>query len=175
MGILEKHEQRFWFWNNAVHLKQWIYNITVIKAEMQNLVCFFLSRNSVLLRWLSSLTFIKRLFSSSSLSAFRVASFAYLRLLKFLLHILFPACNLSSPAFLMLWSAYRLNKQGDSRQPCCTPFSTLNKSVVPYRVLTVASWPANRFLRRQIKRSGIPISLRAFHSLSWSTQSKALK
>ena len=30
---------------------------------------------------------------------------------------------------------YRLNKQGDSRQPCPTSFTILNKSVVPYRVL----------------------------------------
>ena len=32
----------------------------------------------------------------------------------------------------------------------CTPFSILNKSVVPYRVVTVASWPAYRFLGRQV-------------------------
>ena len=41
---------------------------------------------------LSSFTFIKRLLSSSSLSAIRVVSFAYLRLLIFLLAILSPAC-----------------------------------------------------------------------------------
>ena len=40
---------------------------------------------------LSSLTFIKSLFSSSSLSAFRVVSFAYLRLLIFLPAVLIPA------------------------------------------------------------------------------------
>ena len=51
----------------------------------------------------------------------------------------FPACNSSSPR---MCSTYRLNKLGDSRQPCCTPFSILNQSAVPYRVLTVASWPA---------------------------------
>ena len=88
---------------------------------------------------LSSFTLIKRLFSSSLLSAFRVVSSAYLRLLMFLLPILIPACNPSSLAFLMMCSAYRLNKQGGSRQPCCPPFSILNQSVVPYRVLTVAS------------------------------------
>ena len=60
---------------------------------------------------LSSLILIKRLFSSSSLSAFRVSS-TYLRLLMFLLPILIPACNSSRPAFLMMCSA--LNKQGDS-------------------------------------------------------------
>ena len=51
---------------------------------------------------LSSFTFIKRLFSSSSLSAIRVVSSAYLRLLIFLLAILIPACSSSSPGFLMI-------------------------------------------------------------------------
>ena len=37
-----------------------------------------------------------------------------------------------------------------------------NQSVVPCPVLTVASWPAYRFLRRQVRWSGIPISLRIF-------------
>ena len=45
---------------------------------------------------LSSFTFIKRLFSSSSLSAIRVVSSAYVRLLIFLPEILIPACA-SSP------------------------------------------------------------------------------
>jgi len=31
--------------------------------------------------------------------------------------ILIPACASSSPAFLMMYSAYELNKQGDSMQP----------------------------------------------------------
>ena len=63
---------------------------------------------------LPSLTFIKRLFSSSLLSAVRVVSSAYLRLLIFLLEILIPAYASSSPAFLMMYSAYKLNKQGDN-------------------------------------------------------------
>ena len=46
---------------------------------------------------LSSFTFIKRLFSSSSLSAIRVVSSAYLRLLIFLPAILIPACAYSHP------------------------------------------------------------------------------
>ena len=54
---------------------------------------------------LSSFTFIKRLFSSSSLSAIRVVSSAYLRLLVFSLAIWIRACVLSSPAFLMMYSA----------------------------------------------------------------------
>ena len=87
----------------------------------------------------------------------RVVVSTYLRLLMLLPPIWIPVCNSSSPAFLMMCSAYRLNKQGDSRQPSRTPFSILNQSVVPYRVLTVASWPAYRFLRRQVRCSGIPI------------------
>ena len=87
-----------------------------------------------------------------------------MRLLIFLLCILILACDSSSLAFLIMCSAYRLNKQGDCRQPCPTPFSILNQSVVPYRVLTVASWPVYRFFRRQLRWSSIPISLRAFHN-----------
>jgi len=49
--------------------------------------------------------------------------------------ILIPACSSSSLAFLMMCSACRLNKQGDRREPCWTPFSILNQSAVPYRVL----------------------------------------
>ena len=64
---------------------------------------------------LSSLTFIKRLFHSSSLSAVRVVLSSYLRLLIFLPEILIPAS--SSPAFLMMYSAYKLNMQGDNIQP----------------------------------------------------------
>ena len=123
---------------------------------------------------LSSFTFIRRLFSSSSLSAIRVVSSAYLRFLIFLLAILIPACASSSPAFLMMYSAEKLNKQGDSIQPWHAPFPTQNQSVVPCPVLTVASWPAYRFLKREVRWSDIPISFRIFHSLLWSTQSKAL-
>ena len=58
-------------------------------------------------------------------------------------------------------------------QPWCTPFPIWNQSDVPCPVLTVASWPAHRFLRRQVRWSGIPMSFRFFHSLLWYTQSKA--
>ena len=56
---------------------------------------------------LSSFTFIKKLFNSSSLSSIRVVS--YLRLLLFLPAILIPACASSSPAFCMMYSAYKLS------------------------------------------------------------------
>ena len=52
---------------------------------------------------LSSFTFIKRLFRSSSLSAERVVSSAYLRLLIFLPAVLIPACSPSSLAFPLKW------------------------------------------------------------------------
>ena len=63
---------------------------------------------------LPSITFIKRLFSSSSLSGIRVVSSAYLRLLITLPAILIPAYASSNPAFLMMYSVYKLNKQGDN-------------------------------------------------------------
>ena len=53
--------------------------------------------------------------------------------------------------------------------PWCTSFPTWKQSIVPCLVLTLASWCANRFLRRQVRWSGIPISWRIFHSLWWST------
>ena len=65
----------------------------------------------------SSFTFIKRLFSFSLLSAVRVVSSTYLRLLISLLAVLIPACASSSQAFCMMYSAYKLNKHGDNIQP----------------------------------------------------------
>ena len=56
----------------------------------------------------------------------------------------------------MMCSAYKLNKQGDNIQLWHTPSPIWNQCVVPCPVLTVASWPAYRFLKRQ---TGIPIEL----------------
>ena len=58
-------------------------------------------------------------------------------------------------------SAYKLN----NIQPWCTPFSIWNQFIVPCPVLTVPSWPAYRFLRRQVRWSGSPISFRIFQSI----------
>ena len=71
---------------------------------------------------LYSFTFIKRLFSSSLLSAIRMVSSAYLRLLIFLPAILIPVCASSSLPFHMMYSAYKINKQDDNIQPWRTPF-----------------------------------------------------
>ena len=126
--------------------------------------------------WASFFTFIKRLFSSSSLSPLRVVSSVYLRLLIFFLVVLIPACASSSLAFIWCTnSAYKLNKQVDiycivldiycQVQPWNTPFPILKQSVVPCPVLTIACWPAYSFLRRQIRWYAIPISLRLFYNL----------
>ena len=121
---------------------------------------------------LSFLTFIKRLFSSSLISAIRVVSSAYLRLLIFLLAFLIPASASSIPAFHMMFSAYKLNKQGDNIQPWHTPFAIWVQSVVPCLVLTVVSWPAYRFLRRQVRWSyKWKLTLSQFHRLG-STRSR---
>ena len=65
---------------------------------------------------LSSFTFIKRLFTSSLLSAIRVVLSAYLRWLIFLLAIFVPACESLSLALHVMYSAYKL-KLGDNIQP----------------------------------------------------------
>ena len=95
---------------------------------------------------LSSFTFIKRLFSSSSLSATRVvicvsvidispSSLFFLRdsqessptpsQQSWIQLVLLPAM------FLKMYSAYKLNKQGDNIQPWHTPLPICNQSVVP--------------------------------------------
>ena len=61
-----------------------------------------------------------------------------------------------------MYSAYKLNKQGDNIEPWCTPFPIWNQSVGPCPVLIVASWLAYRFLKRQVRWPGIPNSFRIF-------------
>ena len=113
---------------------------------------------------LSFFNFIKKLFSSSPLSAigwYHLCIWGYWY---------FSQQSWFSPVFLMMYSAYKLNKLGDNIQRWRTPFPVWNQSALPCPVLTVVSWPAHRFLRMQVRWSGIPISWRIFHSLSWFTQ-----
>ena len=63
------------------------------------------------------LTIPERGASSSSLSAIRVVSSAYLRLLIFLSAVLFLGCESCNLAFPMMYFAWKLNKQGDNIQP----------------------------------------------------------
>ena len=96
--------------------------------------------------WATSFSlFIKRLFSSSSLSAISVVSSAYLSLFIFLSEILIPVFYSSSLGFHMVYSAQKLNKQGDNIQPCYTPVPILNQFIVPCLVLTVTFDPYTGF------------------------------
>ena len=62
----------------------------------------------------------------------------------------------------MMYSAYKLNKQGDNIKSWRTPFPSWNQSVVSCPILTIAYWPACIFLKRQVRWFGIPISFRIF-------------
>ena len=101
----------------------------------------------------SSFIFIKRLFSFSSLSAIKAVSSPYLWELTFLMAILISACESSNPVFHIMYSAYKLNKESDSIQLWCTPFPIWKQCAVPCQVLTVASYPVYRLLRRQVRWS----------------------
>ena len=70
--------------------------------EPDAMILVFLIFNFKLALSLSSFTLNKRLFSSYSLSAIRVVSSTFLRLLMLLPPILIPACSSSSLAFLMM-------------------------------------------------------------------------
>ena len=115
---------------------------------------------------LSSFTFIRRLFSSSLLYAIRVVSSELSEVID-----IFPS-NLDSSlyfilAFHMMYSAYKLNKQGDNIQPYS--FLNFERVCCSCTVLTVASWPAYRFRRRQVRWSGISISWRIFQFVAIHT------
>ena len=113
----------------------------------------------------SSFTFIKRLFSSYSLSTIwwchlHIWGYWYFSLQSWFQLVLHPAwhftwCTLHS----------KLNRQGDNIQPWRTPIPIWNQSFVPCPVLTVAFWPAYRFFKGQVRWSGIPISFRIFHTV----------
>ena len=96
----------------------------ILSSCLFNLYAEYLMRNAGLEETQAGIKIAKRNTNNlryaddtSSLSAIRVVSSAYLRLLIFLLAILIPACVSSSPAFLMMYSEYKLNKQGDNIQP----------------------------------------------------------
>ena len=93
-----------------------------MEPEAMILVFWMFSFKPALSLSLSSFTFIQRLFSSFLLSAVRVVSSAYLRLLIFLQAILIPTDASSSLAFHIMYSAYKLNEQGDNILLWRTPF-----------------------------------------------------
>ena len=91
---------------------------------------------------LASFTFIKAFFSSSGLSAIRVVSSVYLRLLIFLLAILIPACASSRPAFLMMYSTYKLNISRDITLP--TKVRLVKVMVFPVVIYGCGSWTVKK-------------------------------
>ena len=111
---------------------------------------------------LCSFTFIKRLvrFPFCHLRGI----ICNLKLLIFLLPVLIPACDSSNLAFHMMYSAYKINKQGTIYNLDIL-LSNFEPVRFPCSVLSAASWLAYRFLRRQVRWTGIPISLRNFRSL----------
>ena len=117
---------------------------------------------------LSTFTFIK-IFSSSLFSVIKMMSSAYLTLLIFLPAILIPICAASSPSCHMMYCAYKLNKQGDNIHPWHSPFPIWSQSIVPCLVLTVASWHAHGCLKKQVRWSGVPISLIIFQFVLFHT------
>jgi len=123
---------------------------------------------------LSSFTFIKWLFNSSSLCAIRVGVICISDVVDISPGNLDSSLCFIQPGILNDVLCIVVKQQSDNTQPYHTPFPILKHSVVPCKVLTVASWPTYKFLRRQVRWSGIPISLRIFHSLLCSTQLKAL-
>ena len=73
-----------------------------------------------------------------------------------------------------MYSIYKLNKQGDNIQPWRTPFPIVPCFlVVPCPVLPVASWPAYRFLRRQVRWS-VVLSLSEFSTVYCDPHSQRL-
>ena len=85
-------------------------------------------------------TLIKRLFGSSSLYTIRMVQYIYLRMLIFLPAILIPTWASSSPAFRMIYSAQKLNKQCNNIQPCLNTFLNTESvncsmSCSPYYIL----------------------------------------
>ena len=87
-----------------------------------------------------------------------------LKLLIFLLPVLIPACDSSNLAFHMMYSAYKINKQ-DTIYNFDILLSNFEPARFPCSVLSAASWLAYTFLRRQVRWTGISISLRNFRSL----------
>ena len=98
---------------------------------------------------LSSFTFITRIFSSSSLSAIgwchlHIWGYWYFSRQSWFQLVLHPAQHSA-----MTYKEYKLNEQVYNIWPWCTPFPIWSQFFVPCSVITVASWPAYRFLRRQ--------------------------
>ena len=111
---------------------------------------------------LSSFTFIKRLFSSSLLSATRMVSSAIWSYWYFSQQSWFQL--VLHPAWHLTWCTLHISQ---IRRVTIYSLDILlfRFGIVCFScpVLTIASWPACRFLSRQVRWCGIPIFLRIFH------------
>ena len=122
---------------------------------------------------LTSFTFIKKLFSSSSLSAIRVVSSSYLLLLTFLPAVFISACTSSSPGFCMMYSAYKLKskvaiKSLDVRLSYLEPVNcSMSSSNCCFLTCIHISQEAGKVVWYSSLIKNFPVLL-------WCTQSKAL-
>ena len=104
----------------------------------ESMILVFWKLNFILVSWRLSLSQL----SYSPLSLSSRGSWALLHFLPwgwchlsiwgywyFFPAILIPACASSSPGFLMMYSAYKLNKQGDNILPWHTPLLIWNQSL----------------------------------------------
>ena len=73
-----------------------------------------------------------------------------------------------------LYSAYKLNKQGDNIQPWRTPFPIWNQSVCSMSSSNCCFLTCIQISQEAGQVVWYHISFRIFHSLLWSTHSKAL-
>ena len=94
----------------------------------------------------------------------RIVSSVYLSLLIFLPAVLILACESTNLAFCMMYSAHKLNKQGDNIQPWCSPFLILHQYM--NRKLPYTSWILKRERNQRSnykKRAFLAIFLHLLH------------
>ena len=107
--------------NKVCHCFQCSPSICHEVMGLDALIFVFWMLNFKLTFSLSSFTFIKKFFSSSSLYAIRVVSSTYLKLLTFLPAIFIPACASSSLVFCMMCSAYKSRLTLSDPMNCSLP------------------------------------------------------
>ena len=148
-----------------------IYCHEVMGLDAMILVFWMLSFNPTVS--LSSFTFMKRLFSSSLLCR-KGTAICISEVIDIFPEIFIPAYASSSTAFCILYSAYKLNRQGDNIQPWMYSFLNLEPVCSSMSGSNLLLDLHTDFSGGRSGGLGIPISWRIFHSLLWSTPSKAL-
>jgi len=103
-----------------------------------------------------------------------VVSSAYLKLISILPASFTPSFASYVSSFLIILSAYRLNRNRDKIHPCLTAVLILNLLVSPNSVLINADWSSYNPLSSCIRCFGILICSKVLHNNSWLMQSNAL-